>query len=253
MVSSFTCSPNVITVGEYVNRNFFTDYNGVIQTFPTTVGALADNSSKGPTRDGRIKPELTATGNVTIAAMVLEDVPWFIANEPHKLAAGGKHIRSGGTSSAAPVVAGAIALYLQKNPNASIADIRNDFFACTKVDQFTGNSLPNSTWGYGKLDAFGAMAGCVTGIMENGIVNHLSNYPNPFSNKTNIAYEFNVNNYKSASLKLYDLPGRVVRKIELQNTSGNIEIERGNLNAGSYFYSLEIDGKIVATNKLIVL
>ncbi|MGI8893815.1 MAG: S8 family serine peptidase [Bacteroidia bacterium] len=252
MVSSFTCSPNVITVGEYVNRNFFTDYNGVIQTFPTTVGALAANSSKGPTRDGRIKPELTATGNVTIAAMVLEDVPWFIANEPFKLAAGGKHIRSGGTSSAAPVVAGAIALYLQKNPNASISDIRNDFFACTKVDQFTGNTLPNSTWGYGKLDAFGALAGCVTGINENEIVNHLANYPNPFSDKTIIAYEFS-SNYKSASIKLYDLPGRLIKNIELNDLSGNIELEKGNLNAGSYFYTLEIDGKIIATNKLVVL
>jgi subtilisin family serine protease len=252
MVSSFTCAPNVITVGEYVNRNFFTDYNGVIQTFPTTVGAYVNNSSKGPTRDGRIKPELTATGNVTISPMVLEDVPWFIANEPFKIAAGGKHIRSGGTSSSAPVVAGAIALYLQKNPNAGIADIRNDFFACTKIDQFTGNSLPNNSWGYGKLDAFGALAGCVTGIYQNEIVNHLSNYPNPFSDKTIIAYEFS-GNYKSASIKLYDLPGRLLRKIEFNDLSGNIELEKGNLNAGSYFYTLEIDGKIIATNKLVVL
>lgn len=252
MVSSFTCSPNVITVGEYINRNFFTDYNGVIQTFPTVVGSLSSTSSTGPTRDGRIKPELVSTGGVTIAAIVLDDVPWFIANEPFKIAAGGKHIRSGGTSAASPVVAGAVALYLQKNPNASITDIRNDFFACTKTDQFTGSALPNSSWGYGKLDAYGAIAGCVTGINESEIINHLANYPNPFSDNTTIAYDLNIDNFKEASIKLYDLPGRLLQHILLKDKAGNIEFEKGNLSAGSYFYNLDIDGKIIATNKLII-
>ncbi|MBT8195143.1 MAG: S8 family serine peptidase, partial [Bacteroidia bacterium] len=141
MVSSFACSDEVITVAQYINRNWYTDVNGNIQTFPTVEGAIADASSKGPTRDGRIKPDIAATGDATLSCADLSSIPWFLANQPFKLAAGGKHIRDGGTSSSSPVVAGIIALLMEQNPSADNQDIKNALLSCVKTDAFTGTSL----------------------------------------------------------------------------------------------------------------
>ncbi|NNF02101.1 MAG: S8 family serine peptidase, partial [Bacteroidia bacterium] len=160
IVSSFTCSDKVITVGEYANRNFYTDVNGNVVTTSRTVGEIVETSSHGPTRDGRIKPDISSTGSVTLSAATLASIPWFMANEPFKLAAGGMHFRDGGTSSASPAVAGAVALYLQQFPNADHQQIKAALINCAKRDQFTGTNLPDNTWGNGKLDAFSFVTNC---------------------------------------------------------------------------------------------
>src|SRR6185436_19800362 len=63
IVSSFTCSDKVITVGSYVNRNQYTNSIFTITRDTSMItGSLSTFSSHGPTRDGRVKPDITATG-----------------------------------------------------------------------------------------------------------------------------------------------------------------------------------------------
>ncbi len=254
IVSSFSCHPKVITVGEYVNRNSYTDVNGVIQYLGVVEGSLAASSSKGPTRDGRTKPEISSTGNATLAPIVLADAQLFIVNNPFKVAAGGKHIRDGGTSSASPVVAGAVALYLQRYPNATYQDIRDAFFNCTKTDQFTGVT-PNNSWGYGKLNAYAALNNCITDVAPQAIAAHseLVAHPNPTHGHGFILFSHpTLTDARTASIEFYDLPGRMVKRFKISPADNNIELHTGDLRSGSYLYSLIIDGRVVATNKLIV-
>ncbi|RZJ31727.1 MAG: T9SS type A sorting domain-containing protein [Flavobacterium sp.] len=71
--------------------------------------------------------------------------------------------------------------------------------------------------------------------------------PNPFTSQTLLTMEEPIEN---GSMLLYDVSGRKVR--ETTNLSGNeIAIERGNLEAGFYFYQLIDGGKILASGKLI--
>ncbi|HNQ12312.1 MAG TPA: S8/S53 family peptidase [Bacteroidia bacterium] len=249
IVSSFTCSDKVISVGEYQNRNFYTDATGVIQSFNITVGAHTPSSSQGPTRDGRIKPDLSSTGLLILSAANLPSVPWFLANAPDKLAAGAKHIRDGGTSSASPAVAGIVALYLQKNPGADYADIKNALINCAKKDAFTGFNLPDNTWGYGKADAYASMVGCATNVNELVHQSAFEIYPNPAQNNFTIALEFPpVDDWNYSVL---DLSGRLIHSKELGSDEKYSKVNSINLSRGIYFIHLWVDGEFYS-KKLVL-
>lgn len=156
MVDSWACLDNVATVANHHNALSYIDYNGNLQVLAGVVGDIAPSSSKGPTRDGRLKPDMAATGDLTMSAGALSTINNMIITEPFKIAQGGFHLRGGGTSGASPVVAGTAALYLQKCPNASVQEILDALFVTARADAFTGD-LPNNLWGRGKIDAFEAL------------------------------------------------------------------------------------------------
>ena len=153
LVDSWACSDKVVTVGNHYNVVSYIDVNGNPQTVPGTPGAITINSSLGPTRDERQKPDLTATGDVTFTANTADNLAILTALEPQKVAQGGLHSRAGGTSIASPVVTGAIALYFQKCTTAPVEEVIAALHGTAVADQFTG-AVPNNIHGYGKLDAF---------------------------------------------------------------------------------------------------
>ncbi len=61
-----------------------------------------------------------------------------------------------GTSSAAPHVVGTVALMLQYDPSLTHSEVRNILRVTAIKDEFTG-SVPNSNWGWGKLNPEGAI------------------------------------------------------------------------------------------------
>lgn len=160
IVSSFTCAPNVITVGNYTNRQSYISYfgNEVFannDTVPPLVkpGTLFPTSSKGPTRDGRTKPDITAPGGPVLSAGKLPILNALKSNQNDQLAQGGMHFENSGTSMSSPAVAGLAALYFQKCPNAGINDFYYALTQNARTDSSTG-AVPNNSWGYGKADAF---------------------------------------------------------------------------------------------------
>lgn len=185
MVSSFQCSDKVITVGNYVNRSTWPDVNNVWQVDNTvTAGDIMSNSSRGPTRTGRTKPEIAAPGANDFSCGVISSLPNFIANAPQVVALGGYHVQGGGTSAASPVVAGTAALCLQHTPGADWLQVRNAILYCARNDTFTGPvaSAPDNTWGYGKVDAFAALSNCfltTTGPGNTAAVSADVVFPNP--------------------------------------------------------------------------
>ncbi len=155
IVSSFQCSPNVITVGNYANDSGYVNNLGGWTPAPgETRGKLAATSSKGPTRTGLIKPELAASGAVTNSAFPLSGINYFVTNGLDSLLAiGGMHYRNGGTSMSSPVVAGVAALFLEQCPKAGSSDFNTALINAAYTDSLTG-AVPNNAFGYGKLDGF---------------------------------------------------------------------------------------------------
>lgn len=154
LVSSWTCSPQVVTVGNFKNQYDYIDYNG--NTFVLSggpVGKLTVNSSKGPNRLGYVKPDVAATGDGILSACPIWLSNNLITSNPSMLAQGGMHVRNGGTSMACPVIAGIAALYLEKCPNATYQDFIDLLHADAYEDGYTGIT-PNNGYGYGKVNAF---------------------------------------------------------------------------------------------------
>lgn len=154
IVSSWNCSEKVISVGNLRCRLGHIDKNGN-QYYPatdmTTPGKIAPSSSRGPARTGHLKPDISASGDVTVASG-----PFWIINNPTYNASvevGGWHVRNGGTSMASPTVAGIAALYFEKCSKATWEDFKTDLQTSAQEDSFTGQ-VPNYEYGAGKVDAF---------------------------------------------------------------------------------------------------
>ena len=255
IVSSFTCSDKVITVGSYINRNYYTNANYTI-TRDTSLhpGNLSIFSSHGPTRDGRIKPDITATGEWVLSCGTQSEMNILSSTEPGKVAAGKKHKRSSGTSMASPVVAGIAALYLQKYPQATWSEVKSAIMNCADRDGSTGENLPNNKWGYGKINGYGVVKGCSVGIGE---INNYENidfsfYPNPSAGKIMFNYDLSSSSYKTSVLVIKNILGETIKKIILKDVSSSVDLQN-TLKSGIYFGSLLLDGKTVKTTKLVVL
>lgn len=180
MVSSFQNSDKIITVGNYSNRAGYLDYDSNyvdLTAYPyyETVGKRFATSSWGPTRDNRIKPDIMATGSTTMCTGDLNDIALKVSNgQAYKVALGGKHERNGGTSMSSPLVAGIVALYLQKRPTATYHEVKQTLICTAIADNFTG-AVPNAEYGNGKVNAYQALiaTGCVTfGAMDTGCINY---------------------------------------------------------------------------------
>ncbi len=157
IVSSWTCSEEVLTVANYTGRTEYRGLDSNIQSVSGTKGAIASNSSRGPTRRGRDKPDIAATGKVLMTAGKLSVIDNLITNEPYKVHPDSMHMRNGGTSIASPVAASISALYLQHCPQADHQEVMQALRTTTRSDSFTG-SLPNNRWGHGKVDGHAALS-----------------------------------------------------------------------------------------------
>jgi subtilisin family serine protease len=140
---------NVITVGSYD---------------PAT-SVLADSSSRGPTTDGRRKPEICAPGVGITAALT-----GVSRERPCSDCCTDFYVPKSGTSMAAPHVTGIVALLFQRNRTLTFDQVRAHLVAsCRPPDPITAPTLPNNDWGAGKVDAEVAAAG-VPAVAQGGEV-----------------------------------------------------------------------------------
>jgi subtilisin family serine protease len=252
IVSSFTCSDKVITVGSYINRNRFTNVNyQTTEDLSLIPGNLSTFSSHGPTRDGRIKPDVTATGEWLLSCATQTELNIMAALEPAKVAAGKEHKRSSGTSMASPVVAGIAALYLQKNPTADWHEVKTAILSCADRDNATVFSLPDNNWGFGKVNGYNVVKGCNVGMDDLQFNYVFDVYPNPSHNNIVFDYDLSHINHHTASIVIKNILGETVHSISLADIS-NTTSYNNELQGGVYFASLMIDEKVKGTRKLIV-
>ena len=78
------------------------------------------------------------------------------------------------------------------------------------------------------------------------------NIPNPVLGKTTIGY-FLSSDSRDAFMKITDLGGRTIQSIPLREKGNSqIQINCSEMSAGIYFYSLSVEGEVMATKKMVV-
>lgn len=78
------------------------------------------------------------------------------------------------------------------------------------------------------------------------------NQPNPFNQNTSISY-YLPEEVSRATLVISDINGRILKEVILEGRGkGILETKAGELQSGTYTYSLVVDGKIVDTKKMIL-
>lgn len=160
-INELATTDSVISVGSYNSR----------QTVPLRDGStyyrqnsapveISYFSSFGPDENGIARPDVCAPGSVVVSSANRYDVnaPNIRYWQPSAWVNGVEYpyCPDLGTSMSAPVVTGAIALWLQANPTLSTGDVRNILKKTCYKDQdvITGDQ---SRWGFGKLDVIAGM------------------------------------------------------------------------------------------------
>ncbi|NTW49193.1 MAG: S8 family serine peptidase, partial [Chlorobiales bacterium] len=250
-------SQKVICVGSYTTKKQWVAADGNpygVQSL--VIGDISYFSSRGPTRDGRIKPDITAPGQYIGAALSTDAAVTHIpANQRLQ---GGKMAVMQGTSMAAPHVTGTLALLLGYYPGLDYATALNILKTTTKKDAYTGNTQ-NNTWGSGKLNANAAMHALITSDVENPDDPKPSefalaqNYPNPFNPVTTISYAIPTGSF--VKLKVYDLLGREVSTlVNDRRPAGRYDVsfDAKSLSSGIYFYRLTA-GSFAESKKMLLV
>ena len=158
---------SMISVGAYNSKTSWTDLNGNVYDYSLSYeqGDIANFSSIGPTVDNRIKPDITAPGCRVVSSVNSFDTGNYPINSSDVVSSvsnGGHnwlYACMQGTSMAAPVVTGILALWLEAYPELTITQAKQLIRETAINDDYTGDidtsyvNYQNITWGAGKIDA----------------------------------------------------------------------------------------------------
>lgn len=249
-VSDMVTTRSAIGVAAYNTKNSFVNINGTTQNFPgTTIGAIATFSSHGPTADERNKPDIAGPG-MAVASSVSSFDSSLMAGGPDRslVCAEFTSPRNGrkynyalfqGTSMSSPVVSGIVALMLQANPQLSAAQVMDILKQTAITDNFTGTipATGNTTWGYGKVNAYAAILRALetTGIYHEASPLACMLYPNPGNGS--YALQYTAPQAQQMQVTVTDAAGRqlIVRNWQVAAGNNTLPVDLTTYPAGIYF------------------
>jgi hypothetical protein len=180
-------------------------------------GNYASFSSRGPTVDGRIKPDVMAQG--ASAAVVSEN---------------GNVTTNSGTSFSSPIMAGAVASLWQSRPgtpNGQLMQIiRESAHLFDNPTNEMGYGIPNFESAYQALQ--------VLSIEDALLEINFAIYPNPVKDVINVSFPKHI---AQATLRLYNILGSKVLEQKISVTTNSIEVS--DLKSGVYLASISAEGK----------
>ncbi|MEO1036962.1 MAG: S8 family peptidase [Pseudomonadota bacterium] len=152
--------PYIITVGAMTDA--YTDVDG-------TDDRLASFSSVGPTYEGFIKPEVVAPGGHIVSTMPFDS--YISMNHPDSMLDNERHFQMSGTSQAAAVVSGIVALMLDADPALTPDDVKCRLLASSRPAVDADGTLAYSVFqqGAGLVNALAAVDSSAVGCANEGL------------------------------------------------------------------------------------
>lgn len=206
---------SAITVGSYNSRLSWQTLDSKTYSYSgeSVIGKLSSFSSVGPsTNPAILKPTICAPGMGIISSINKNSTEYSSTSNTvcEKLTLGNTDYYYGimqGTSMSAPIVTGIIALWLQANPTLTHDQILDIIQRSAIRDNFTGTTW-NTSWGYGKIDAY---TGLKLALKINGI-NNISNSAQPVTiKKSQNEWRILFNNFENfANICLFSSDGKMI-------------------------------------------
>lgn len=85
----------------------------------------------------------------------------------------------------------------------------------------------------------------------NSAVSLRQNRPNPVNGLTTIEYDIPMD-MTNADMVIYDVRGVELERVRIESGQGMVDYNAGNLSGGVYFYTIEVNGKNLARQKMII-
>lgn len=166
---------------------------------------IANFSSRGPTYDGRIKPEVCAMGVST----------YCVRSNTENI-----YRNASGTSFSAPLAAGAAAVVMSANPEWTNMQVREAL--TMTASQFNS---PDNDYGYGILNAWAAINYQFTAVVKDetflpDVISVNNAYPNPFNPEISIKIN-GLAKSQHVSVGVYDVHGTLVKSLHNQKVRHN--------------------------------
>ncbi len=178
--------PEPMTVGVPGNVPYIITVGAMTDSYTkslTTDDKLASFSSAGPTPSGFVKPDVLAPGGHLSGLMSFDSQ---IVNEHPEFHDGGRYFQMSGTSQAAAVVSGVVALMLTENPALTPDDVKCRLLDSAHIATKDNGQLAYSVFqqGAGVVNAKGALASTASGCANQSLniakdLNNESHYFGP--------------------------------------------------------------------------
>ena len=258
-IGEMGCTKSAITVGASVSGVFWKDLENNFYLNYQKHGMLATYSSKGPTLDQRLKPDITAPGGILFCASNSYDTmldPFFLVSQYISPKNGRvySYEATEGTSFASPMVAGIIALMLQINPNLEPEQIKTIIQKTAIKDGFTTLTPVPTKWGSGKINAYAALKETISlagGITLSNNEDAISIFPNPSKGNLTLSYDSQSSGY--FCVEVSDTLGHIVQAKIWQLTKGSNQLEINIIKNNRSPYMISIIGQGGQNKRKVIL
>lgn len=254
-ISDLAVGYNILVVGSYNTRQEWTCLDGGTNGYigdGFTPGSVSGFSSFGTLSDGRELPHVCAPG-----AAIVSSVSWpFAQLTMQEYGAGyldymcqAKLEENGrvnywkqevGTSMSTPFVAGAIALWLEANPDLTIDDVKEIVAATAVRDEQVEATKEQTRWGAGKFDALAGLKEAIrraSGV--NGIEADVHNDRLILSREGSRVFKVFVGGADALDCRLFSADGR--QAFALSASGDEVLLDLSAIPAGIYI--LNVNGR----------
>ncbi len=264
-LGEMSCARSAITVAAYASKITFRNLAGTNQSYTGygSTNQIAPFSSRGPTVDGRIKPDIAAPGMTIASAVNAYDVSYAPggSNYAQSVAVnnfGGRnyyYAEAMGTSMSSPMVSGIVALLLQVNPELNPQRIQGILAETAFKDNWTTQNPDSSRWGAGKVNAYAAIKKAIQTVgvetIKDDALRTILVFPNP--NKGFFQLELVAQSSGLLHVEITDILGKNlgVKPWKIESGTNVLPINFETENKGIYFVSITGAG-IQLVKKIIV-